>query len=70
VVFSGSFLGDTNLVFFSQSINRLGTAVGGTALQPKPAEPAPQPQLNLRISGSVKIGDGKEFEINALPVLP
>jgi hypothetical protein len=27
-------------------------------------------QLNLRISGSVKIGDGKEFEINALPVLP
>jgi hypothetical protein len=70
VVFSGSFLGDTNLVFFSQSINRLGTAVGGTALQPKPAEPAPQPQLNLRISGSVKIGDGKEFEINALAVPP
>jgi hypothetical protein len=70
VVFTGSLLTASNVTLITQMTNRLGAAAGGAGLQTVPAEAYSQPLLNLRISGRVKIGEGKEVEINALPLLP
>jgi hypothetical protein len=70
VVFTGSFVGPTNLVpLFPATTNlSLGGSVGDARTDY--ALPAFPQLLNSRITGKVVIGSGKALEVNALPTAP
>ena len=70
VVFTGSFVGPTNLVPLLPATTNL--ALGGSVGDARTdyALPAFPQLLNSRITGKVVIGSGKALEVNALPTAP
>ena len=72
VVFTGNVIASANETSFKQTTN--GAAGSGVAESPTlPAGPSPLTTLppgNSRVSGRALIGEGKEVEVNAVPVRP
>jgi hypothetical protein len=71
VVFSGNVIASANETSFKQTTNAPRGAVAGSPTLP--VEPSPLsaiPLLNSRVSGRALIGDGKEIEVNAVPIKP
>jgi hypothetical protein len=70
IVFTGNLLTATNPAFSPPALTNQGPGGVLERYQAVPAQPAPLPLLNSRISGKVVIGADKPVEINALPANP